>query len=179
MSRLHFGKWFKRHRELILYGEKNTFWFGLAQILLLASPFTRCTWHSANYPPSLSPRFLIHKIWIIIPHRICLGSSSWEAEPERRIHVQDLLRTLSQWRLVRTQWRKKGSKWSKAKATGISFILILRGDSRVQVTPHRYPDPKQECWGLVLLGAIPMWLGGWWSHWLEYTCQDGEFWSGK
>ena len=103
MSRLHFGKWFKRHRELILYGEKNTFWFGLAQILLLASPFTRCTWHSANYPPSLSPRFLIHKIWIIIPHRICLGSSSWEAEPERRIHVQDLLRTLSQWRLVRTQ----------------------------------------------------------------------------
>lgn len=47
MSRLHFGKWFKQHREGTVYGEKDTFSFGLAQILLLAPPIG-CAWHLAN-----------------------------------------------------------------------------------------------------------------------------------
>lgn len=47
MSRLHFGRWFKQHREGTVYGEKDTFSFGLAQSLLLAPPIG-CVWHLAN-----------------------------------------------------------------------------------------------------------------------------------
>lgn len=50
------------------------------------------------YLLSVYLRFLIYKIWVITPHRICLGSSSLEAESER----SGLLRKLSQWRPVRT-----------------------------------------------------------------------------
>lgn len=114
-----------------------------------------------------------------ISHRICLGWSSLEAEPKRRIRVRVIYKRNSPvW-----MWGEgKGAGWVRTwfqspqpLASTSSSQVTLECESHLRGTFIQ----SKEAETFVLLGATAVWLGGWQSHLLKHTCREVEFWWGE
>lgn len=114
-----------------------------------------------------------------ISHRICLGWSSLEAEPKRRIRVRVIYKRNSPvW-----MWGEgKGAGWVRTwfqspqpLASTSSSQVTLECESHLRGTFIQ----SKEAETFVLLGATAVWLGGWQSHLLKHTCWEVEFWWGE